>query len=75
MMEPKNKVIWIDAICINQDDISERDCQVLLMSSIYRSSKKLIVWVGFETNGSAEAFKIFEEAYAATSSGSAAVDA
>ncbi|OAL47302.1 heterokaryon incompatibility, partial [Pyrenochaeta sp. DS3sAY3a] len=31
--------LWIDAICINQDDLLERKSQVMLMSEIYPKAK------------------------------------
>ena len=37
---------WIDAICINQHDRSERSQQVLLMSSIYSQASEVIIWLG-----------------------------
>lgn len=39
-------LIWIDALCINQDDNIERGLQVVMMSDIYRSAKQVIVWLG-----------------------------
>lgn len=36
---------WIDSICINQADISERAAQVKLMTSIYRKAKRTLVWL------------------------------
>ena len=44
----RDKVVytWIDAICINQDDRSERSRQVLLMSSIYSQASEVIIWLG-----------------------------
>ncbi|KAI0164377.1 HET-domain-containing protein [Hypoxylon sp. FL1284] len=38
--------IWIDAICINQSDESERSQQVEIMAEIYRSAKRVIIWLG-----------------------------
>ncbi|KAI0842610.1 HET-domain-containing protein [Hypoxylon sp. FL0890] len=38
--------LWIDAICINQDDLAERSEQVSIMADIYRSAKCVIVWLG-----------------------------
>ncbi|UPL00019.1 hypothetical protein LCI18_010953 [Fusarium solani-melongenae] len=40
--------LWIDAICINQDDIEERTAQVSQMSRIYSAAKSVIVWLGRE---------------------------
>ena len=39
---------WIDAICINQDDVSERNTQVLLMTKIYSTARAVCVWLGEE---------------------------
>lgn len=36
---------WIDSICINQDNLSERSSQVKLMGQIYRQAKATIVWL------------------------------
>ncbi|KAF4945479.1 hypothetical protein FSARC_14417 [Fusarium sarcochroum] len=38
--------IWIDAICINQDDLSERAQQVQMMGDIYSSAKHVVIWLG-----------------------------
>jgi hypothetical protein len=39
-------VIWIDAICINQDDMQERESQVALMRDIYTEAKGVWAWLG-----------------------------
>ncbi|KAI4268415.1 MAG: hypothetical protein LQ337_007853 [Flavoplaca oasis] len=39
---------WIDAICINQDDILERNQQVLRMTDVYASASRVVVWLGEE---------------------------
>jgi hypothetical protein len=38
--------IWIDAFCINQDDMEERTSQVTFMDAIYSQSNKVLVWLG-----------------------------
>lgn len=38
--------IWIDAICINQQDSAEKSCQVRLMGHIYSQAIRTIVWLG-----------------------------
>ena len=37
--------IYIDAICINQDDIVEREEQVALMRDIYHGAEVVIAWI------------------------------
>lgn len=38
--------IWMDAICIDQNDPVERSHQVALMSRIYTQCRKVLVWLG-----------------------------
>ena len=38
--------MWIDAICIDQDNLKERSSQVSMMDSIYSGADKVIVWLG-----------------------------
>lgn len=40
------KLIWIDSVCVNQNDIEERNQQVLLMRDVYRQASRVIVWLG-----------------------------
>lgn len=44
--------LWIDALCIDQSSIKERNHQVALMGKIYSSAKLVIAWLGhdFETS-------------------------
>jgi hypothetical protein len=44
--------LWCDSICINQGDIQERASQVLLMGDIYTYAKRVIVWLGPESQNS-----------------------
>ena len=38
--------IWVDALCINQADIDERNHQVARMWSIYHKASCVLVWLG-----------------------------
>lgn len=38
--------LWVDAICINQEDISERTAQVSTMDQTYRAATCVSVWLG-----------------------------
>jgi hypothetical protein len=42
------QAIWIDAICINQDNKDEKTSQVGIMHHIYRTAKSVVVWLGPE---------------------------
>lgn len=37
---------WIDAVCINQDDLVERNQQVQMMGRIYSCAKSVTIWLG-----------------------------
>ncbi|KAK6600797.1 het domain protein [Botrytis cinerea] len=41
-----DRIIWIDAICINQEDLNERGHQVQLMAKIYSKASQVVVWLG-----------------------------
>ena len=56
------RVIWIDAICINQEDIQERSAQVQRMARIYGKANRVIVWLGPEADQSDEAFNAIRAA-------------
>jgi hypothetical protein len=38
--------LWIDSICINQDDMQEHGHQVLRMQDIYQKAFMVLVWLG-----------------------------
>ncbi|TVY54882.1 Heterokaryon incompatibility protein 6,OR allele [Lachnellula cervina] len=40
------RILWADAVCINQQDIDERSQQVQLMRKIYRGASRVLVWLG-----------------------------
>ena len=40
------KAWWIDAICINQADIEEKNDQVPMMRDIYMIAKRVVAWLG-----------------------------
>jgi hypothetical protein len=44
--------IWVDAICINQNNADEKAVQVPLMSHIYSRAYKVVVWMGQSTHES-----------------------
>ncbi|KAJ4371252.1 hypothetical protein N0V83_004469 [Neocucurbitaria cava] len=42
------RVLWADAICINQQDDEEKSTQVQLMRFIYEKASKVLIWLGHE---------------------------
>jgi hypothetical protein len=42
----KIRILWADAICINQHDDDERSSQVSMMEFIYKRAQKVHVWLG-----------------------------
>ena len=46
---------WIDALCINQIDVHEKNHQVKLMQSIYTKAFAVVIWLGEGTEDGAKA--------------------
>ncbi|RKF56433.1 Heterokaryon incompatibility protein 6, OR allele, partial [Erysiphe neolycopersici] len=44
--QDRRRFLWVDAICINQDDLDERGQQVSLMKNIFPMASKVLVWLG-----------------------------
>jgi hypothetical protein len=44
--EGSRRVVWIDSICIDQDDSQERTNQVQLMAQIYTRADAVLIYVG-----------------------------
>ncbi|OAL18512.1 hypothetical protein AYO22_10489 [Fonsecaea multimorphosa] len=43
--------VWIDSICINQDDLAEKSRQVSMMREIYSRATATIIWLGETCDG------------------------
>jgi hypothetical protein len=44
--EDKPRHLWIDALCINQDNIPEREHQISRMRDIYSGASRAVIWAG-----------------------------
>ena len=42
--------IWIDAICINQTDVGERNQQVQAINTIFSNATVVTAWLGLQQN-------------------------
>ena len=51
-LEGEERVLWVDAICIDQGNVQERNSQVRLMPIIYRQAKRVLAYLGETTSDS-----------------------
>jgi Heterokaryon incompatibility protein (HET) len=54
------RIIWVDAICIDQEDEgekAEKEEQILRMAEIYSKASRVIVWLGEAENDSDQALE------------------
>ena len=47
------RLLWIDAICINQSDVDEKSWQVQMMAEIYQNADRVLIWLGEDAYNSA----------------------
>lgn len=55
--ETEARVMWIDAICVDQKNFTERSSQVQRMADIYTLAERVIIWLGPEGQDSSLALK------------------
>lgn len=56
----RSRILWIDAMCINQQDEAEKSTQVGRMGSFYRHACRVIVFLGLASNDSRVALSTLE---------------
>ncbi|OTB05567.1 hypothetical protein M426DRAFT_319829 [Hypoxylon sp. CI-4A] len=44
----RERRVWVDQICINQDNLEERSRQVRFMNEIFRNAEHVLVWLGLD---------------------------
>ncbi|KAF7559761.1 hypothetical protein G7046_g4394 [Stylonectria norvegica] len=52
------RLLWVDAICIDQSNLDERARQVQYMRLVYKYAARVVVWVGTKTPGVETAFEM-----------------
>jgi hypothetical protein len=60
-LENKTRILWIDAICVDQQNLQERGHQVRRMGDIYRRAERVVVWLGPAKDQSSLALKLLRE--------------
>ncbi|KAJ4009587.1 hypothetical protein NW766_008706 [Fusarium irregulare] len=64
------RILWVDAACIDQTNITEKEQQIQLMAEIYAKARSVIIWLGEATTAGAEdALEDIRVAAASTSNG------
>lgn len=46
----ESRFLWVDALCIDQENLEERNFHVQRMSKIYENSQKTFVWLGLPSD-------------------------
>lgn len=55
-----SRVVWIDAICIDQENLKEKEQQIQFMAKIYAQASRVIVWLGKTADDSDIAFEAIQ---------------
>lgn len=58
---PADRILWIDAICIDQTDTDERSNQVSMMSLVYTRAKQVCIWLGDDDKDSRAAIRFIKD--------------
>lgn len=59
-LDSRVRVLWADAICINQEDDEEKSAQVAMMAQIYQSGFQTLAWLGEADHRTRIAFEFFK---------------
>ena len=59
--ETEQRDMWIDAICIDQDDVVQKGPQVALMGTFYSRAAAVLVWLGPAADGSDRAMELLRD--------------
>ncbi|TVY91805.1 Heterokaryon incompatibility protein 6,OR allele [Lachnellula willkommii] len=55
-----SRLLWIDTICIDQENLQEKSSQIQMMTEIYQEAHLVRVWLGEEGNDSALAMSFIQ---------------
>jgi hypothetical protein len=50
--------IWVDSLCIDQDNIGEKNMEVKRMGDVYKNAERVISWLGEEKDRSGDALEV-----------------
>lgn len=52
---------WVDAICVDQQNVLERNTQVARMADIFHKASGVVVWLGREDDFTADALEVIDK--------------
>ncbi len=55
-----DKYFWIDAMCVDQANITERNTQVAMMGHTFREAQSVLIWLGAEDQFVSDALELIE---------------
>ena len=55
-----SRLLWVDAVCIDQNNIPERNAQVSLMGNVYARASRVVVWLGPARDNSDRAIEFLD---------------
>ncbi|KAJ4376509.1 hypothetical protein N0V86_006621 [Didymella sp. IMI 355093] len=55
------RLMWIDAVCIDQENLAERASQVNSMANIYSYARQVVVWLGIADDDSGDILAAIED--------------
>jgi hypothetical protein len=59
--DTETQTLWIDQVCIDQENTNEKNSQVPLMKDIYREAIQTIIWLGPAENNSDEVMDLLAD--------------
>ncbi|TVY75802.1 Heterokaryon incompatibility protein 6 OR allele [Lachnellula suecica] len=61
--QSESRLLWVDALCINQLDLDERNHQVAQMGNIYSQAARVVTWLGLSDAKTSEAIRFLQIAH------------
>jgi hypothetical protein len=56
----RHRRLWMDSVCIDQQDVAEKSSQVALMGEIFAKATRVVVWLGEEDSNTECAYRIIK---------------
>ncbi|ESZ91929.1 hypothetical protein SBOR_7674 [Sclerotinia borealis F-4128] len=60
-MGDEENLLWVDAICIDQSNIPERNDQIAKMRTIFQNAQAVPIWIGAENDNSSLAIRLAKD--------------